>query len=171
MVGLPETTPRGVRFVFASQSAAEVPRKLKLSVHVREGETPVVLAGGDCLQIRARLFRPHGSLNPGGFDYEGRLLERGIRATGYLTQSPALAKGCSGEVRSWIDQARETIRVRLHEALADARHAGVVIALAVGDQNAIPDAEWTLFRTTGVTHLMSISDLHVTLLASLVFVA
>ena len=45
------------------------------------------------------------------------------------------------------------------------RLAGIVAALAVGDQNAIAQADWDVFRATGVAHLMSISGLHVTLFA------
>jgi len=41
----------------------------------------------------------------------------------------------------------------------------VLAALVVGDQSAIDRADWDLFRTTGVAHLMSISGLHVTLFA------
>ncbi|HEX6689974.1 MAG TPA: DNA internalization-related competence protein ComEC/Rec2, partial [Burkholderiales bacterium] len=45
--------------------------------------------------------------------------------------------------------------------------AGILVALAVGDQRAIPAEEWRLFSRTGVTHLMSISGLHVTLVSGL----
>ena len=43
--------------------------------------------------------------------------------------------------------------------------AGVLAALAVGDQAAIDRDDWDLFRDTGVAHLMSISGLHVTMFA------
>ncbi|MDD4885814.1 MAG: DNA internalization-related competence protein ComEC/Rec2 [Thiomonas sp.] len=43
--------------------------------------------------------------------------------------------------------------------------AGTIIALALGDQAAISPADWTTYRITGVAHLMSISGLHITLLA------
>ena len=45
--------------------------------------------------------------------------------------------------------------------------AGILAALAVGDQRAISAEEWRLFNRTGVTHLMSISGLHVTLVSGL----
>jgi competence protein ComEC len=45
--------------------------------------------------------------------------------------------------------------------------AGILAALAVGDQRAISSQEWQLFNRTGVTHLMSISGLHVTLVSGL----
>ncbi|MDO5088135.1 MAG: DNA internalization-related competence protein ComEC/Rec2, partial [Comamonadaceae bacterium] len=50
-------------------------------------------------------------------------------------------------------------------AEAARRRAGIVAALATGDQNAIDRADWDVFRATGVAHLMSISGLHVTLFA------
>lgn len=46
-----------------------------------------------------------------------------------------------------------------------AREAGVLAALAVGDQAAIQREDWALYRDTGVAHLMSISGLHVTMFA------
>src|SRR6185295_10649134 len=41
-------------------------------------------AAGERWRFTVRLRRPHGNLNPHGFDYEGWLLERGIGATGYV---------------------------------------------------------------------------------------
>ena len=43
------------------------------------------------------------------------------------------------------------------------------MALAVGDQRAIDAEQWRLFSRTGITHLMSISGLHVTMFASLAY--
>jgi competence protein ComEC len=61
------------------------------------------------------------------------------------------------------------VRERLAAALDGARYEGVIVALAVGDQNAIPPAHWTVFTRTGVNHLMSISGLHLTMIAGLLF--
>ena len=54
---------------------------------------------------------------------------------------------------------------RSTRSVADRRAAGVLAALAVGDQGAIERDDWDLFRNTGVAHLMSISGLHVTMFA------
>ena len=45
--------------------------------------------------------------------------------------------------------------------------AGVLVALTIGDQKAIQGELWTTFNRTGTTHLMSISGLHVTMVAAL----
>lgn len=173
VVDLPEVTARGWRARFSVTvgltPGATLPRQLMLAEHVFRDDPPPAPRAGACLRIKAKLFTPHAQVNPQGFDYEAWLLERGIRATGYLTAAPEATGGCDGGLRAVIDGQRDRIRSHLLQALADRPYAGVVVALAIGDQNAIPSAQWTLFRHTGVTHLMSISGLHVTLFSSLVY--
>jgi competence protein ComEC len=171
--GLPEMTPRGWRFVMQVEQVAtpgaRVPGRVQVSLFSFD-ETPVdAPAGGQCLGLTVRLNRPHGSINFGGFDYEGWLLERNIRAQGYAVDGFSPLGLCRFSPLAMIDGWRDAMRNRLNQSLAGQPYAGVVAGLAVGDQNAITDAQWTLFRNTGVTHLMSISGLHVTLLASMIF--
>ena len=66
-----------------------------------------------------------------------------------------------------IERARSDLRERLQPKLADKRYGGVLLALVLGDQRAISDADWTLFNRTGIGHLVSISGLHITMIASL----
>jgi competence protein ComEC len=64
-----------------------------------------------------------------------------------------------------LEWARQQVRDRIYERVAERRYAGLVAALVVGDQNAIERSDWDIFRSTGVAHLMSISGLHVTMFA------
>jgi len=173
IAGLPESTPNGLRFVLAVESVATpgavVPGRVQVGWYARPDEPPPHLAGGACVSLVARLYRPHGNLNPGGFDYPAWLLERGIRATGSLVGQPVAGGGCGAAVVSRLDGLRERIRAHLRAGLGDAPYAGVVVALAVGDQDAIPAGQWTLFRQTGTSHLFSVSGLHITLFSALVF--
>lgn len=176
VLDLPEATARGLRFtlnVVPTATPAAVPQRVRVGWYGRPGEPLPSLRGGDCVRVVARLYQPHGQVNPGGFDYEGWLLERGIRAVGNLKAKPGAAD-CTGETltsrgRAALDRTRDDIRSRLRDALGGRPYAGVVRALAVGEQDAIPSAQWTLFRQTGVTHLMSISGLHITLFSALVY--
>ena len=61
------------------------------------------------------------------------------------------------------------MRARILQALPDKPYAGVLVALAIGDQRAIPADQWQIFTRTGVNHLMSISGLHVTMVSGLIF--
>ena len=173
VAGLPETHPRGLNFVLdvdaVSSPGARPPDRVRLGWYVYGDDPPPRLAGGDCVTLTARLHRPHGNLNPGGFDYEAWLLERGIRATGSVRTPPTTSSECGGTTMAFVDRSREWVRTHLARSLGDAAYAGVVTALAVGDQDAIPAGQWTLFRQTGTSHLFSVSGLHITLFSALVY--
>ena len=177
VAGLPQALERGVRFEFdVEQSLAGVPPHISLAWyrgrdHADDDASPLVpVRAGERWRFTVRLKRPHGNLNPHGFDYEAWLFERGIRATGYVRPQSATRI----EAQVWrpgyaVEMLRETIRDRFRAVLPDAPYAGILIALAVGDQHAIDPGLWQGFARTGITHLMSISGLHVTMLAGLAY--
>jgi competence protein ComEC len=178
VASLPAAGERSVRFEFQVESAAggeQLPRKLLLTWYrsaLYEAQ-PALLGAevhpGERWLLTVRLRRPHGNVNPHGFDYEAWLLERGIGATGYVRQRAAQMKlGSRNSPFDRIEQAREAVRDRFFARLGATPAAGILAALAIGEQRAISGEEWRLFRRTGVTHLMSISGLHVTLVSGLV---
>ena len=174
---LPALSERAVRFEFEVESApggARLPKKLLLSWHrnafSEEGAALLEHAvhPGERWLFTVRLRRPHGHVNPHGFDYEAWLLERGIGATGYVRQKGERRRlGTRHGVLDFVERAREAVRDRFQAELGATPAAGILTALAVGDQRAISAEEWRLFNRTGVTHLMSISGLHVTLVSGL----
>ncbi len=135
---------------------------------------PTLVRPGERWQMTVRLKAPHGSRNPHGFDYELWAWEQGVQAGGEVRTGPKDAPPQRLEA-TWqhpIEQARQRVRDAIMVQLArqgattdQERVAGVVAALVTGDQRAIERADWDLFRTTGVSHLMSISGLHITLFA------
>jgi competence protein ComEC len=157
--GLPSRGERSVRFELDTETPG-LPRKLLLSLY-----GPGEFHPGERWQLTVRLRRPHGNVNPHGFDYEAWLLERGIGATGYVRSHQLI--GTRSSALDMIERAREAVRDRFQQRLGATPAAGVLAALAVGDQHAISAEEWRLFSRTGVTHLMSISGLHVTLVSGL----
>ena len=137
---------------------------------------PATLRPGQRWRLTLRLKAPHGERNPHGFDYELRQWELGVQATGYVRTSardapPELLH--SSRWRHPVEQLRQSVRGRILARLGShdpddpqaLRTAGVVAALVTGDQRAIDRADWDVFRATGVSHLMSISGLHITLFA------
>jgi competence protein ComEC len=170
--GLPSRTERGVRFELDTESAPDgerLPKKLLLSWYGSglNEDVPVEreVHPGERWLLTVRLKRPHGNVNPNGFDYEAWLLERGIGATGYVRKGSLV--GNRNGLSDYIEKAREAVRDRFEKQLGATPAAGILVALAVGDQRAISSEEWRLFNRTGVTHLMSISGLHVTLVSGL----
>ena len=92
-----------------------------------------------------------------------------MRATGYVHPEGLNARRdfFAGRTSDYVQRARERIRDRIVAALGQAPYAGVIVALAIGDQRAIPEAQWKVFNRTGISHLVSISGLHVTVFAAL----
>ena len=183
IASLPQVGPRGVRFEFATETVltpkARIPERIQLNWYGSFAyeevltEVPAVHAG-ERWRLTVRLKKPHGSANPHGFDYEAWLLERGVRATGYVRvksgKSTVTNQRLNEFVRTpsnFVQAARESLRTRMAIALEGKAEAGVLVALVIGDQRAIDEADWRMFSRTGVAHLMSISGLHITMLAAL----
>jgi competence protein ComEC len=178
IVDLPHVSALGTQFVFETESArldgqaVTVPPRLALGWWLREDDDLALSGAGEALRagqrwrLTVRLRAPHGTLNPHGFDLELWCFDRGLGANGSVRagpQTPAvkLAEGLGSPVDRW----RQALREAMQRQVADPLAAGVLAALAIGDQAAIDSAGWAVFRSTGVAHLMAISGLHVTMFA------
>ncbi|MBS1197679.1 MAG: ComEC/Rec2-related protein:DNA internalization-related competence protein ComEC/Rec2 [Proteobacteria bacterium] len=180
---LPQDFGQGMRFRFAVEevktAGAIIPRQIMLSWYSgqRDCANCKELVGrkvkpGERWRLTVRLKRPHGSANPHAFDYEAWLLERGIRATGYVRpgeKAERLAEMVWTPGNA-VERLRHAVRDSFQTMLPEARYpyAGVLVALVVGDQRAINGELWNTFNRTGITHLMSISGSHITMIAALV---
>jgi competence protein ComEC len=128
---------------------------------------------GERWQLAVRLRRPHGSANPFGFDYEVWLLEQGLRATGTVrpddsaTPANRRLESFVPSFSSVVERSRSWLRDRILTALEGKPYAGVIVALVVGDQRGISQSDWKIFNRTGIGHLISISGLHITMVAGL----
>lgn len=174
------------RFGSDSMEPVKLPRRIQLAwyrslprLSEETGAVPFAelqataspLQAGERWQMIVRLKAPHGNVNPHGFDFELWLWEQGVQATGYVRATPReLARG-NGPMKlgdTWrhpVEAWRQKVRDAILAKVQDPQQAGVVAALAVGDQAAIDRSDWDVFRATGVAHLMSISGLHITLFA------
>ena len=179
---MPERTERGWRFDFAIERSLDPQWRLPTHVALSwfdadavddnaPGLSTAPIRPGERWRFTVRLKRPHGSYNPHTFDSEAWLFERGIRATGYVFGGAPRDRIAATVVRPLlvVERLRADIRDHMRAALGDRPYAGVLIALAIGDQQAIPAAQWRVFTRTGVNHLMSISGLHVTMVSGLMF--
>jgi competence protein ComEC len=170
--GLPSRDENGARFLFDVESAeapiAAFPRVIQLS-WIAEDAPPPLLEPGARWRLTVRLKRPHGNANFGVRDAEATLLARNVRATGYVS-APAQAVRLRGYARGVgvsVDRWRGALRERIDAVLANAPHRGIVVALAIGAQDEVSAADWLLMRSTGTSHLVAISGLHIGFVAGL----
>jgi competence protein ComEC len=187
---LPQLQVEGVRFWFEVESArrAQAEGSLdRLLERPAEVVPPLVVLGwsvaadagtgsalppvraGDRWQLPVRLKAPHGALNPEGIDHEAWLWSQGVMAVGQVRPTapqPAQAQLLATRVGHPIERWRQACRDRLWQQGLEPRLAGIIAALLLGDQAALDPLDWDVFRRTGVAHLMSISGLHITMLAA-----
>ena len=155
-------------------SATRRAREASRRATPREAPAPALRrasAGG----FTVRLKRPHAPAQP------RRVRRRSCGRSRKASRPPdtCARRGCAqANPRIGLDglavgqrvRSARTLRARAHAAaLPTARSdaAGVLALTVVGDQAAIPSRWWEMFNRTGVGHLMSISGLHVTMLAAL----
>ncbi len=171
---LPRAGTQGLRFVFDVDGASlqgqrvRVPARLSLGWYRNPGDAAPLpdLRAGQRWRLPVRLRPPHGTLNPHGFDLELWLFTQGIRASGYVrVRADRPPERLADAQAHPVERLRQDLRDAIAAQVADPTAAGVLAALAVGDQAAIDRDDWNLFRATGVAHLMSISGLHVTMFA------
>ncbi len=163
---VPEKRGRGLRFemeVLEWDQPSPAPKRIRLSSYGKLD----ALTAGDRWRLKVRLKPPHGFLNPGGFDYEKWLFQNAITAVGYVKKD-------SGNVRLdpipvSLNRWRQGKEVQLERALGDLPTAGTVVALTLGLRDGVTQEQWDLLRTTGTSHLMAISGLHIGLVAGLTF--
>ncbi len=176
VVDLPQQNARSERFLLRVDTVltpnARIPSRLQLAWYWPRGateNTPRVYAG-EQWRMTVRLKKPHGTSNPHGFDLEAWMMQRGIGASGYVRDkpSPLRVMRLAASPAAWLAATRAHIRERIRDTLAGRSYANVITALVIGDQSAIPAEQWRAFTRTGVNHLISISGLHVTMIAALV---
>ena len=178
VAGLPQDFSHGTRFEFdvktVSTVTAVVPPRIMLSWYQGRGEDEsaerLKVKPGERWKFTVRLKRPHGNANPHAFDYEVWLLERGVRASGYVRNNPPqLLEELVWSPAYLLERTRFKIRERLLNVLPAEKYplTGILVALAIGDQKSVNGDLWTTFNRTSTTHLFSVSGSHITLVAAL----
>lgn len=124
-----------------TSTACTVPPRLSLTwqSNLRRVEAvPPPLRAAQRWSLTVRLRRPHAPINPEAFDRELRWLQEGIGAVGTV-RSGRLIDERVDEPALLRERLRGAVRTAIFEAAGPGREreAGVLAALAVGDQAAI----------------------------------
>ena len=171
VISLPETNAKSIRFNFRIDELMDKgrpvksnPGKVRLSWY--KGHQP--LQPGERWRLKIRLKRPHGFMNPGGFDYESWLFQNRLRATGYVVDDEGNTR-LNKAAGYNPDFVRFVIGNKIREALPPDKLAGFIPALAIGDRSGLSDAQWRVLTATGTNHLIAISGLHIGLVAGFAY--
>jgi competence protein ComEC len=129
------------------------------------------LAPGDVISGAFRFAPVPGPVLPGGFDTQFHSYFDGIGAYGNSVHPPALVTpGSPASPAHVVDAVRRGIASRIDAVLGEPA-AGIARAIVNGDQSAVTDAARTTMATAGIAHVLSVSGLHLTIVAGGVFAA
>jgi competence protein ComEC len=164
VASLPDASGTDPQFEFdVRDGIAGVPSRVRLSWY-DASERPIA---GESWQFVVRLKRRNGFANPGGYDYEAQLFRQGIGATGYVRDDSRNRRLSPSQTRYAVLRTRAWLAARIHHAVGDDPMLGILQGLAVGETQAMTAAQWRVLSATGMTHLMAISGLHITMVAAL----
>ncbi len=184
LVSMPTRTDYGWRLLVqptAAQTGRVPTMPVQMSLSWADDDLPAggiaAVRVGQAWRLPVHVRAPHATRNEGVFDQTRYWLANDIEALTYVRvykhtapeQLPRLLAN-DGGVLAAIENGRFDALRQIDAALAgneSGEAVGLLKALALGDQAAVSGAQWQLFQDTGVTHLVSISGLHVTLLAGI----
>ena len=147
---------------------------VRVGQRIRVGDyapTPPDYRGGQVWQFNLRLKPPHGSANPGGFDYERWLFSQQIVATGSVRGTPQQMAAVGNGFSAHLAMIRAEWRAKLlavsqTQGVPD-RGRGLLLGLTIGDSDFLGETDWETLLATGTNHLLAISGLHVGMVAGL----
>lgn len=142
------------RVMLTPREGSGLPPKVRVSI--ARAAAPPDLKTGDVLHLRARLVAPPGASVPGGYDFRRTAWFMGLGATG---------KAMGPVTRAAEGPSEGALRARLSAHIRQAvpgSAGGIAAALAVGDRGGIAAEDDEAMRNAGLTHLLSVSGLHIT---------
>jgi competence protein ComEC len=167
-------TPRRGRAVIRLTSMkyenAEVrKRPFRVRVSVR-GE--LALVPGNAIKLRAILGAPPEPVMPGGYDFARTSYYHGAGASGYSLSKPELLEGrelpLDMKLRARLGELRARIGARI-TAVLPGQTGEIAAALTVGQTAGLDESSMEDLRASGLAHVISISGLHMSLVAGTVF--
>lgn len=154
-----------IRLVLAMREP-ETGRPIKVRVNVPDEWSDGRLAKGAVIRMPARLMPPAPPMLPGAYDFARAAWFQGFAATGSVTGPVAIATPAKSAHGVSAVQAALSRHVR--DQIAGSPGA-IAAAFASGDRGAIDRADEDAMRDSGLTHLLSISGLHVSAIVAAVY--
>jgi competence protein ComEC len=136
-------------------------RKIRVNVPLEslgEGGVPPGLGEGAVVRLRARLMPPAPPMLPGSYDFARAAWFKGLAATGTMIGPLQVLEPApeSGGIARLQRQLSAHVRERV-----EGSPGAIAAAFASGDRGGIGAADEAAMRDSGLTHLLSISGLHV----------
>lgn len=123
-----------------------------------EGLGPDALGEGAIVRMRVRLMPPASPMLPGAYDFARAAWFMGLSGTGSVLGNITVVKPAPGA--TGIAAIQRALSSHVQQRV-DGSAGTIAAAFASGDRGSIIEADEEAMRDAGLTHLLSISGLHV----------
>lgn len=157
--------------VVAIDTLAKEITPLRVRLRLRNADTTLV--PGLAIAIKGQLSPPAAPASPGDFDFGRQAYFQRLGAVGFASGPATLTPELGAPPRSLafqlvIERIRQAIAERILAALpGQAGH--IALALITGERGGITEATNQAWRDAGLFHILSISGLHMVILAGSLF--
>lgn len=155
-----------VRLTLATREA-KTGRAIRVRINLPLAADQPGIAEGAQLRLRARLMPPAPPMLPGGYDFARTSWFSGLAATGSVLGKVTVVKPAAQQ--NWLSRLKRSLSAHVRSRL-DGSAGTIAAAFASGDRGAIAPADDTAMRDAGLTHLLSISGLHVSAVVAAFYV-
>lgn len=155
------------RVILERTAPQRTPARVRITVG---GDQPhIALEPGQRVMLTAFLSPPEGPSQPGGFDFQRMAWFLRLGAVGF-SRSPvmALEPPQPGQVGLYFARARQRISDHVRQQFPD-DPGGFVTAILTNDTSGLSTEALNSLRASSLAHVLSISGLHMSLLAAFVF--
>ncbi|HZA13281.1 MAG TPA: ComEC/Rec2 family competence protein, partial [Myxococcaceae bacterium] len=148
-------------------SGVTAPERARARFGVRlysHGRAPQLFPG-QRVRVATRLRPVEPPLNPGQPDVRSRLLRSGIAYSGGFDPRAVVVLSEPGPVVRWMEDARQSLAARVRSTAPSSDAAALFLTLAAGLRAELSDEMEERFSASGLAHVLSVSGLHVAVLA------
>lgn len=126
---------------------------------------------GDFVRFQSNLKKIQNFNNPGRFNYERYMNLQGIYVSGFVNDSSEIIlirKNTAGSIRLKLESFRNYLKQIINKNSISPEKE-IIEAMTLGNQNEIPADIMENFSKTGTSHILSISGLHIGMVAGTFF--
>jgi len=144
----------------------KVPKKAKITIKGVNKLNEIEI--GDYIKFSGTLRPASKPFVPGGYDFSRQSFFDQIGVTGYNKSNVYIIKKNNNKLKNYISNLRINLSKRIKNILGD-KNGNIAAALIIGEQSSIDKTLLLDMRISGLTHILSVSGLHLSMVSIICF--